>query len=146
MFRSMLAMTFGVLLGFSPDAFAQQNPKGKSNFFEFVGFSTTPIMPGPNVGLPGMNKVCQDDFDNPDARICTRDEYTSSTSATGLPNTPAWVHSQSEANIHHCGWWSDSGLTGTVIRRDPNFTDTVFNFMDQDCNDARPVTCCARLN
>ncbi len=44
MFRSLLAMTFGVLLGFSPDAFAQQNPKGKSGIFEFVGFSTTPIM------------------------------------------------------------------------------------------------------
>ncbi len=56
MFRSMLAMTIVVLLGFSPDAFAQQSPKGKSNFFEFVGFSTTPIMPGPNVGLPVLNR------------------------------------------------------------------------------------------
>ncbi len=65
-------------------------PTAPSNEFRFIGFSTTPIMPAPNVGFPGMHEVCQDDFGNPAARICTSTEYVLSPTAV-LPGSRSWI-------------------------------------------------------
>ena len=141
MFKSMLAMAFVALLGVSPspDAFAQQGPKDKgdgpkSGVFEFVGFSTTPITPGPNVGIPGMHKVCQDDFADPDVRMCTRTEYFRSPTAI-LPDSDSWL----DGAPNCMSWGAGSTASGLFVAADGSIKAV-------NCARAKTVTCCARLN
>ncbi len=141
MFKSMLAMAFVALLGVSPspDAFAQQGPKEKggdvkSDVFEFRAFSTTPIMPGPNVGYPGMNQVCQDDLADPDVRMCTATEWSLSPTAV-LPASDAWL-----GGAPDCSSWTQ-GASGQG-----HSVSAVGAFDGRSCADAKLVTCCARLN
>jgi len=133
----MLAIVFVVLLGFSADAVAQQGPKekvdsAKSGVFEFWGFSTTPIAPGPNVGIPGMHKVCQDEFDDPDMRMCTRTEYFRSPTAV-LPDSDAWIGDSC------LSWGAGSTDSGTFLATDGKIESV-------NCGNEKLVTCCARLN
>ncbi len=139
MLRPMLAIVFVVLLGFSADAVAQQGPKekvdsAKSGVFEFVGFSTTPIAPGPNVGIPGMHKVCQDDFDDPDMRMCTRTEYFRSPTAI-LPDSDSWL----DGSPNCLSWGAGSTDSGLFVAADGSIKAV-------NCGSAKTVTCCARLN
>ena len=107
-----------------------------SNEFRFVGFSTTPIMPAPNVGFPGMHEVCQDDFADPGARMCTKTEYVLSPTAV-LPSSESWIRDPARVN---CSDWSQTGGSGLVARPDGTFATITSN-----CAESKLVTCCAPI-
>ena len=121
-----------------------------SGVFEFVGFSSGTV--DGTVGVLAMHATCQADF-GPDVRMCTSEEYWRSPSAADPGPTPAWVHPSpgpgasgrdfsgatvSDVDLRSCGGWTGINGTGLAIGQNGS-TLAVF------CNEARPVTCCARL-
>ncbi len=115
--------------------------EGRTGVFEFIGFST-PIMPDINVGFPGMNKVCQDDFANPDARICTTTEYVLSPTAV-LPGSESWIQEDAIdiSRQGNCLSWTSATSTqgGLTVRTDGTFS------RGDNCGTSKPVVCCARV-
>ena len=118
-----------------------------SGVFEFVGFSTGTVNGG--VGMLGMHSTCQVDF-GPDSSMCTSEEYWRSPSAADPGLTPAWIHPiRLDVNkdfsliggASSCQGWTknDGGSFGSAVVENGGR-------LGQVCDNARPVTCCARLN
>ena len=81
-----------------------------------------------------MHKVCQDDFDDPDMRMCTRTEYFRSPAAV-LPSSDSWL----DGAPNCLSWGAGSTDSGLSVAADGKIEPV-------NCGSAKLVTCCARLN
>ena len=128
--------TLAILLVSLPFVFGV--PAANSNEFRFIGFTGDATNALPDTidsgqGMLAMHALCQDDFGE-NARMCTSEEFWLSPNATAAANS--WL-------LKHCTSWATASSTiwGLVVKPDGKPSKG----MGEDCDIARPVTCCAPI-
>ena len=108
------------------------------NEFRFIGFTGDATNALPDTidsgqGMLAMHALCQDDFGE-NARMCTSEEFWLSPNAAAAANS--WL-------LKHCTSWATASSTiwGLVVKPDGKPSKG----MGEDCDIARPVTCCAPI-
>ena len=105
--------------------------------FQFVGFTDDVPTAADTIsggqGMLAMHALCQDDFGE-NARMCTSEEFWLSPNAAAAANS--WL-------LKHCTSWATASSTiwGLVVKPDGKPSKG----MGEDCDIARPVTCCAPI-
>jgi hypothetical protein len=136
-----------------------------STVYQFVGFSDD-LTDGNPGGVTGMHAICQTDFEDGHARMCTSKEYWTSPSAAEAL-VAAWIHPTVVGIISRAGGDAAIDFSGAIlligdavydgfptcarwtsIGSGTNGTTLISEslIVPSPCDIPRPVTCCAPAN
>ena len=132
---------------------APKNPPPEpsaSSVYRFAGFSTQTVTGG--TGIANMYRVCQEDIDNPQAKMCNTEEFIQSPGISAItPNEldQAWINplyvndsrDYSGYAFTHCAQWA-SELT-TSVGLTAHMVSGVLLLENSYCDVTLPITCCA---